>query len=635
MAFATIDDRNAMEQEASWEERDNPVTLYQLLSRTTGKFPNNNAVSYQIFSGPTDKAETLTWSQLKDQVSQAANMFREMGIGEKDVVAYVLPNCNETLVTMLAGAVAGIVNPINPLLEPEQIASILRETKAKVVVTLKPFPKTDVAQKVAEAVRHAPGVNTVLEVDLNRYLTPPKSWIVPLIRPKIENKEKVTHADYKSFRKEMRKQPTTLQFADSTEDRVACYFHTGGTTGMPKVAQHKYSGLIYNGWIGNTLLFTEDDNIMCPLPLFHVFACHVIMMASLSSGAHVIFPTPQGYRGDGVFDNFWKLIERWKISFIITVPTAISAKMQRPVDADISSVKTAFSGSAPLPVELFHRFEKATGIKIIEGYGLTEATCLVSCNPVDGEKKIGSIGLTFPYTDVKIVKGTPEGLVECGTDEIGEICISNPGVYAGNTYTETDKNVDLYYKDKYLRTGDLGRFDSDSYLWITGRAKDLIIRGGHNIDPAEIEEALLGHEAVAFAGAIGQPDAHSGELPCAFVELVEGATATADELLEYCKIHVHERAAIPKHLTVLDELPKTAVGKVFKPDLRKNAITRVYNEALLKAGSPARVVAVLDDKKRGLIAQLEANGASDSDISAVLGGFIRPWEHHADAEAAA
>jgi fatty-acyl-CoA synthase/long-chain acyl-CoA synthetase len=627
MAFATIEDCIAMEKESSWEERDNPVTLYQLLSRTAGKFPDNNAVSYQIFSGPTDKAETLTWSQLKDQVTQAANMLRELGIGEKDVVAYVLPNCNETLVTMLAGAVAGIVNPINPLLEPEQIASILRETKAKVVVTLKPFPKTDVAQKVVEAVRHAPSVNTVLEVDLNRYLTPPKSWIVPLVRPKLENKDKVAHADYKSFRREMFKQPTTLTFADSTSDRVACYFHTGGTTGMPKVAQHKYSGLIYNGWIGSTLLYTEEDNIMCPLPLFHVFACHVIVMAAISSGAHVVFPTPQGYRGDGVFDNFWKLIERWQITFIITVPTAISAKMQRPVDADISSVKTAFSGSAPLPVELYRRFQDATGINIIEGYGLTEATCLVSCNPVDGEKKVGSIGITFPYTDVKIVKGTADGLVECGVDEVGEICISNPGVYAGNTYTEAAKNVDLYYKDKYLRTGDLGRFDTDSYLWITGRAKDLIIRGGHNIDPAEIEEALLGHEAVAFAGAIGQPDVHSGELPCAFVELVDGASVTAEELLEYCRIHVHERAAIPKHLTVLDELPKTAVGKVFKPDLRKHAITRVYNEALLKAACPARVEAVVDDKKRGLVAQVEANGARDEDISAVLGGFTRPWEH--------
>ncbi|GLO69723.1 acyl-CoA synthetase [Phaeobacter inhibens] len=626
MGFATAADCLALVNEMPFGQRNMPTTLYGLLSRTAGKFPDNQAISYQIFSGPTDKAETLTWRQLKDKVTQAANMFRSMGIGEKDVVAYILPNCNETVVTLLGGAVAGIANPINPLLEPEQIASILRETGAKVVVTLKPFPKTDVAQKVAEAVRHAPKVHTVLEIDLNRYLTPPKSWIVPLIRPKLEGKDKLAHANYKNFNRELRKHPTELTFADSDSDRVACYFHTGGTTGMPKVAQHTYSGMNYNGWLGSKLLFTEEDNIMCPLPLFHVFACHVILMAAVASGAHVVFPTPQGYRGEGVFDNFWKLVERWKISFIITVPTAISAKMQRPVDADVSTVKTAFSGSAPLPVELFRRFEEATGVKIVEGYGLTEATCLVSCNPVLGEKKIGSIGIPLPYTDVKIVKGTDEGTVELGVDEIGEICISSPGVYAGHTYTEADKNEGLFYQGTHLRTGDLGKLDSDGYLWITGRAKDLIIRGGHNIDPAEIEEALLGHEAVAFAGAIGQPDAHAGEVPCAFVELVDGATVTPDELLAYCQIHVHERAAIPKHVTVMDELPKTAVGKVFKPDLRKNAITRIYNDALLKAGLPARVEHVVDDKGRGLVAQVEENGAKASDISDVLGVFTRPWE---------
>ncbi len=626
MAFVGKEDKARIEQEMAWEDRDLPVTFHQLLSRTAEKFPNHNAVSFQLFSGPNDKAETLTWSNLLGQVNQAANLFRSLGIGENDVVAYILPNCNETLVTLMGGAVAGIVNPINPLLEPEQIAAILRETGAKVVVTLKSFPKTDVAQKVEEAVRHAPKVNTVLEIDLNRYLTPPKSWIVPFLRPKMGDKAKLAHADYKNFNQELAKQPTTLTFADSTEDRVACYFHTGGTTGMPKVAQHKYSGLIYNGWLGNTLLFDENDVIMCPLPMFHVFAVHVIWMAAVSSGAHVIFPTPQGYRGDGVFDNFWKLIERWKVSFIITVPTAISAKMQRPVDADISSVKTAFSGSAPLPVELFRRFEEATGVTIVEGYGLTEATCLVSCNPVDGEKKIGSIGIPFPYTDVKILQDGPDGPKECAVDEIGEICVSNPGVFAGNTYTETDKNENLYHYDKYLRTGDLGRFDEDGYLWITGRAKDLIIRGGHNIDPAEIEEALLGHEAVAFAGAIGQPDAHSGEVPCAFVELVDGASVTEEALMEFCKVHVHERAAQPKHMTILTELPKTAVGKVFKPDLRKHAITRIYNGALEQAGVDARVVSVIDDKKRGLVAQLDANGTSEDDVSKVLGAYTRPWE---------
>ena len=624
MAFASVEDTIALENEMPWEDRDVPVTFYELLTRTKDRHGNGKATTFQLLSGPKDKAETLTWNDLHARTCQVANMFRDLGIGEKDVVACILPNCTETLLTIFGGAIAGIINPINPLLEPEQIAAILRETKAKVVVTLKAFPKTDVAQKTAEAVRHAPGVATVLEIDLNRYLTPPKSLIVPLIRPKNPGNH---HADVLDFNKTAKKYPTSLSFADSTEDRVAAYFHTGGTTGMPKVAQHRYSGMVYNGWLGATLLFTNEDNVICPLPMFHVFACHVIMMSAISAGTHVVFPTPAGYRGDGVFDNFWKLIERWQITFIITVPTAISAMMQRPVDADISSVKTSFSGSAPLPLELFKRFEETSGVTIVEGYGLTEATCLVSCNPPTGGKKVGSVGIRFPYSDVRIFKEVNGEPVECGPDEVGEICVSNPGVYAGNTYTEAEKNAELYHHGKYLRTGDLGRIDEENYIWITGRAKDLIIRGGHNIDPAEIEEALLQHHDVAMAGAIGQPDAHSGELPCAYVELVDGASVTGEELLAHAKVHVHERAAIPKHVEVLDELPKTAVGKVFKPDLRKRAITRIYNKALDEAKLNAKVIEVLDDKKRGLVARVERTGVvHDDEVGHVLGAYTRPWE---------
>ncbi|KEJ89859.1 acyl-CoA synthetase [Sulfitobacter donghicola] len=623
MKFSGIVDRDAIEAESAWEDRDVHKTLYSLLADTTKKFPDRNALSFQLLSGPKDPSETLSWSELHDKTVQAANLFRSLGVGPKDVVAYILPNANETVFTLYGGAIAGIVAPINPLLEAEQIGSILRETNATVVVTLRPFPKTDVADKAAEAVALAPNVKTVLEVDLHRYLTGLKKVIVPLIRPKrtVQNQ-----ATYKNFTDELAKQPKTLQFEDPQEDRVACYFHTGGTTGMPKVAQHKYSGIIYNGWLGNRILLEETDNILCPLPLFHVFACHVILMGALTAGAHTVFPTPQGYRGDGVFDNIWKLVERWKVSFIIGVPTAISAMMQRPVDADISTVKSTFSGSAPLPMELYRRFEKATGVEILEGYGLTEATVMVSGNPTDGLKKVGSIGIEFPYTRVRIIKGTPDGHVDAGVDEVGEICVSNPGVFPGNTYTEADKNKDLYYDDVYLRTGDLGRKDEDGYIWITGRAKDLIIRGGHNIDPAEIEEALLGHEAVAFSGAIGQPDAHAGEIPCAYVELVEGASVTSEELIAFCKEHVHERAAQPKYIEIMDELPKTGVGKIFKPDLRRSAITRVFDQALSAAGVDARVDHVVDDKKRGLVAKISMNGAGPDAVGSVLGNFVTQWD---------
>jgi fatty-acyl-CoA synthase/long-chain acyl-CoA synthetase len=615
--------RDAIEQQMPWDQRDLPPTVYRALQATATKHGARPAVSFQLLSGVKDPAETLNWAEMRAKTAQAANLFRSLGIGENDVVAYLLPNANETVLTLLGGMTAGIVNPINPLLEVDQIAAILRETNAKVLVTLKAFPKTDVPQKAAEAVALAPNVKTVLEVDLLRYLSPPKSWIVPLVRPK----NPVTHnATVKSLVAEMAKQPTELTFEEPANDRVGAYFHTGGTTGMPKVAQHKHSGMVYNGWLGASLLFEPDSVSMCPLPLFHVFAVQVILMAKIQSGAHVVFPTPAGYRGDGVFDNFWKLLERWKVTFIIGVPTAFSALMQRPVDADISTVKTAFCGSSPLPVELYKRFEEACGVEVIEGYGLTEATCLVSINPIGGVKKIGSIGIPFPYTDVKILMGTADGVRECATDEIGEICVSSPGVFAGHTYTQDEKNADLFHHDRFLRTGDLGRLDEDGYLWITGRAKDLIIRGGHNIDPAEIEEALAGHPAVAMAGAIGQPDAHSGELPCAYVELVAGATVTEQELMDYASEHIHERAAFPKYIEIIEELPKTAVGKVFKPDLRRSAITRIYNAALAEKGLDARVVNVVEDKKRGLVAHLSGRSSTDdAAVTDTLGGFTRPW----------
>ena len=624
MTYATLADRDAIEQEMPWSERDVPVTTWGLLNKTASAHGNRPATTFQMFSGPDDPAETLSWSELRDRTAQVANLFRSLGVGEKDVVAYILPNCTETILTYLGGQVAGIVNPVNPLLEPEQIGAILRETGAKVVVTLRAFPKTDVAQKVAAAVALAPNVETVVEVDLLRYLTGVKKLIVPLIRPK----NPVTHnARVLNFAAEVEAQPAALEFEDSKSDCVAAYFHTGGTTGMPKVAQHRYSGIIYNAWLGDRLLFTPDDVQICPLPLFHVFATIVSLGASLGSGAHIVFPTPQGYRGEGVFDNFWKLIERHKVTFMITVPTAIAALMQRKVDADIASLKLAFSGSAPLPVELYKRFEASAGVNICEGYGLTEATCLVSINPPDGEKKVGSIGYPFPYTDILIVNDTKDGPAEARVGEIGEICVSNPGVTPNGTYTEPEKNTHLYHFDRFLRTGDLGRIDKDGYLWITGRAKDLIIRGGHNIDPAIIEETLAGHDAVAFAGAIGQPDSFAGELPCVYVELVDGADIGGDALMAYAKEHISERAAVPKHLEIMDELPKTAVGKVFKPDLRKRAITRIYNAALVEAGLAASVAQVVEDKKRGLVAQLSRSGEADeAAVAKTLGEFARPWE---------
>ncbi|WP_277882952.1 acyl-CoA synthetase [Paracoccus salsus] len=622
--FSSYDDRNRVHEEMPYEQRNLPRTVYGFLSATADRFPDRPAISFQLLAGPNDHATTLSWRDLRERVTETANLFRSLGIGPNDTVAYLLPNSLETPVVLLAGATAGIVNPINPLLDAEHIAGILRETKARVLVTLKAFPRSDVAQKAAAAVAQAPDVTHVVEIDLKRHLRGLKSLLIPLLRPKVKTRH---HAEIVDFEAAASAQShTRLAFDDPQEDRVGAYFHTGGTTGTPKVAQHKVSGMIYNGWLGGTLLFDETDVLMCPLPMFHVFAAYPVLMSCIASGAHVVMPTPAGYRGEGVFDNFWKLIERWQCTFLITVPTAIAALMQRPVNADVRSLKTAISGSAPLPIELYNRFKAATGVEIAEGYGLTEATCLVSCNPVTGLKKVGSVGIPLPHTDVRILKHDDAGHVhECGTDEIGEICVASPGVFPGSTYTEADKNHRLFTDDVYLRTGDLGRLDPEGYLWITGRAKDLIIRGGHNIDPAEIEEAMLGHPAVAFAGAIGQPDSFAGELPCVYVELVAGAEVTTEELAAFARDHIHERAAIPKHIEILPELPKTAVGKIFKPDLRRMAITRIYDAAL--AGTGAHVREVVEDKKRGLVARLSRDAKVDEEaVGHKLGEYTRPWE---------
>ena len=622
--LATVADRDAIQSSMPWDQRDLPPSVWGLLDRTASRFPDRPALSFQLFAQPGAAAQTLTWAALRARVAQAANLFRSLGVGPEDTVAFVLPNALETAVVLLAGMTAGRVSPINPLLEPDKIAAILRQTGARVVVTLKPFPKTDLAQKVAAAVAQAPAVTHVLEVDLAGYLTGLKRLVVPLIRPRNPAAHQAAAGDLARL---AARQSDRLGFDPGGRDRICALFHTGGTTGLPKVAQHRQGGILYQGWVGAELLLTERDVTLCPLPLFHVFAAYPVLMAALAAGSHVVLPTPQGYRGDGVFDSFWHLVQRWQASFVITVPTALAALMQRPVNADISTIRRGFSGSAPLPVELFKRFEAASRVEIVEGYGLTEATCLVSSNPVDGLKKVGSVGIPFPYTDVRILHCAADGTIlhACAPDEVGEICVAGPGIHP-DTYSDPAKNRGLFAGGTHLRTGDLGRIDADGYLWITGRAKDLIIRGGHNIDPALIEEALLSHPAVAFAGAIGQPDAQAGELPCAYVELVAGAQVTVAELAAHASARIPERAAVPKHLEILPELPKTAVGKIFKPDLRRRAITRVFDARLAAEGLAARVADVTEDPRRGLVARITLPEVEAAAVARILGDYATPWD---------
>jgi acyl-CoA synthetase (AMP-forming)/AMP-acid ligase II len=232
----------------------------------------------------------------------------------------------------------------------------------------------------------------------------------------------------------------------------------------------------------------------------------------------------------------------------------------------------------------------------------------------------------LPHTHIAIVQEIDGRWLPCPPHERGEICVRNPGVAPEGPYAEAARNHGLMVAGGYLRTGDLGRLDGDGYLWITGRVKDIIIRGGHNIDPGMIEEALMSHPAVALAAAVAQPDPVAGELPCAFVELVAGAEASGESILASIAPLITERAAIPKHLEILPSLPRTGVGKIFKPDLRRLAIARVLRDHLATAGCDAEVVAVQEDRSLGLTVILRAKDeASRAQAAREMDRFSLPW----------
>jgi fatty-acyl-CoA synthase len=281
---------------------------------------------------------------------------------------------------------------------------------------------------------------------------------------------------------------------------------------------------------------------------------------------------------------------------------------------DISSLEYALCGAAPMPAKLIDLFEAKTGVKVVEGYGLTEAACVSSVNPALGERRPGSIGLRLPYQPMRAVILDEAGRFQraADTDEIGTLVVEGPNVFVG--YLDPRHDNDAWIEingEKWLNTGDLGRQDSDGYFWLAGRRKELIIRGGHNIDPKLIEDALHKHPAVAVAAAVGSPDAYAGEVPVAYVQTKPGALVTEEELLDFATARIPERAAVPKRVRLAHRLPLTAVGKIFKPALQHWEI-----ENAIRSEAEAAGVAILDlaldrDPQLGLVARIRTDAGAN------------------------
>lgn len=575
------------------EDRLKFFNTYDLIKQGAAIDPEAPAISFFLSGEDYDKPTQVTYGEFLAQVTRTANFFHGLGVGPRDVISYLLPNLPQTHYVLWGGEAAGIVNPINPMLEPPTIREICQAAGTKVLVALGEFPGSDIWQKVLAIRKDLSNLKAIIRVmgsgDEKEGVYGYDEAITRYSGDKLDSGRVIDPQD------------------------IASIYHTGGTTGTPKLAPHTHFNEAVMAVMFTSVLDLKPGEVtMCGLPLFHVNGTMVTGSGPFSMGCHVVILSPMGYRDPSVMQNFYKIVEHYRAVTFSSVPTALSVLLDIPKgDADISSLRYAGCGAAPLSVELFKRFEAHSGMKILEGYGLTEGTCVSSINPFHGERKAGSIGLRLPYQKMAVFIVDDKGrfVREAETDEIGAVCIKGPNVFSG--YLDEAHNRGIWPKEGWFNTGDLGRQDADGYFWLTGRKKELIIRGGHNIDPAAIEEPLYRLPGVQVAAAVGRPDPHAGEIPVAYVQLQEGADLTPDQIHDHLKQEMGERAAIPKEVFILDQIPLTPVGKIFKPALRWEAIKWVYEAELKALGHMVDSVEVTvgEDKIHGSLATLTIKAA--------------------------
>ena len=596
-------------------DRGLPATTHELLVRAARLWPDRVARSVLPDGDRWDQPAERTFAELLADVHRYANVFHALGVRRTDGIALLAPNTDELITASLAAQLAGIAAPINSGLSGEHIAELLRRSGARVLVAAGP----DLAPQVWESARELAD-----EAGMNALLALSPTAAGPSELEPIDGM-RVAHLSTLAA-----EQPHDRFLGDPpTASHVAALFHTGGTTGTPKLAAQTHANQVTDAWmIAANGLLSDDAVVFAALPLFHVNALLVTVLAPLFRGLRVVWAGPQGYRDQGLYAHFWKVVDRYKVTTMSAVPTVYAVLAGRPVDGDISSLRLAVVGASPLPQATRDEFESATGVRLVEGYGLTEATC-VSALSFSEHPRPGSVGQRLPYQQVKTVQVTAEGeWVDLPTGEVGVLAICGPTVFPGYV---TDRGPDGpvldglgKLRDGWLDTGDLGRVDDDGFVHLAGRAKDLIIRGGHNIDPGVIETALLAHPAVTAAQAVGRPDVHAGEVPVAFVTLAPGVDATPEGLRAWAAHHVPEQAAAPKAVTVLDALPVTQVGKPFKPALRAEAAREAVAHALRGVPRITGVRGVVEGGGVVVVVDLHP-GTDQTSVKEALDHFTVTW----------
>ncbi|RRH69772.1 AMP-binding protein [Falsigemmobacter faecalis] len=497
---------------------------------------------------------TLSHADLFAQITRAANLFGAKGLRRAEVVTLLSRSHPQLPVALWGAQVAGVASCLNHLLSTDMILALMQAEAAEMLVCPGPALDPDLWTRACEVAARLPHLKAV--------------FVFGGLPAGME-------ARFCDFDAEMAAQrgDALVHCREPELSDRAALFHTGGTTGLPKLVPQTHLNQLHAAWsLAQMFDLSQDDTGLNGFPLYHVGGTTTMGLSVLSAAGHMVLLSPDGFRNRGIVAAIWRLTERFRATVLGAVPTVIGSFSEVPKGgADLSSLRFAMTGGSPLPAAVAERFTRATGLTLIEQYGMTETVAALATTPLHGPLIRGSVGLRCPFSQIAVMRQDADGLwQDCARGESGIVTVSGPQVCAG--YLDPRHNRGAFTPSGAFVTGDLGYLDAAGYLHLTGREKDLIIRGGHNIDPLAIEEVANAHPDVALSAAVGMPDAYAGEIPVVFVTPRPGAGIDLAALAEFLRQGISEPPARPRHIFVLPDLPVTGVGKIFKPELRRQAL---------------------------------------------------------------
>ncbi|UJB64878.1 AMP-binding protein [Acidovorax sp. YS12] len=603
--LSSLADIERFEQAQPFEARCTATSIHAVLAQSAAQHASRTALTLLRDDDPLQVQGTLTYGQLFAGVTQTANLFTALG-GPRVGVALMLPNLVETQLALWGAECTGYAVPLNVLLSVDYLVHLVQAADARILVAAGSQISPDLWAKAQAVAARVPGLKLLA---VNRGDAP------PLPAGALDfNLARAAHS------------ASQLDAPSGSGNDRAAFYHTGGTTGAPKLVAHTHRNQITAAFGAATVLGLQPDDVLAHgLPLFHVAGTIFGSLAQFMAGTHVLMLSSAGLRNPQVIRQFWKIIERHRVTIGGGVPTSIAALLGVPVDADISSLRMNVSGAASIPRAVAQQYEAHTGRLIHQVLGMTECGGIIAIAPAGGQPVADSVGFRIPYTKAEIRRLAADGSVSgiCAPNEVGVLVIQGNHVSPGYHNIGEDQT---FMGQQTVNSGDLAYADEAGRIYIVGRSKDLIIRSGHNIDPGPLEDALLEHPAVAGAAAVGQPDRHAGELPVCYVVFKPGKSASEEELRAFMEPRLPERPSWPKHYYTVESLPMTGVGKPFKPALRMDAAQRLAAR-LIGEGIGAGGVAVRceQDGKAGMRVVVELAGpqwAHRERIGALLEGHL-------------